>query len=228
MRDARRARRSLPVRSNFIAMLKRKIHFVARSFAHGPASRSNARRARGRRQGQRAARLAARARSDRADRRQSAAHPCSTRHRGDRAEPRRRPCADLGARHADLSRACRTRQSLCALGARSKSRQRRDRLPDDAEPAGIYGDLARHHQRRRRRVARSTRNCAARRWRIASTSSRRSMSSSPRNCATQFRSAELFNPAENLVARRPRLAAHRSRDRTFLAGAADGTRSAAR
>ena len=100
----------------------------------------------------RVARLAARARGDRTDRRQSAAHPAHA------IEEIARDAGEIDAlisraRNADLSRACRTRQSLCALGARPEPRQRRDRLPDDAEPAGIFRHLARHHLRRRRRLA---------------------------------------------------------------------------
>ena len=41
----------------------------------------------------------------------------------------------------------------------------------------------------------------------------------------QFRSARAFEPAENLVAWRPRLSAHRLRDRAFFAGSARGSRA---
>ncbi len=99
-----------------------------------------------------AARLAARARGDRADCRPAAA-PLARRRRGHRATPRRRRGADLGARHADLSRAGRAQPPLCALGARPEARQGSSGLPADAEPAGLYGDLARHHRGRRRRLA---------------------------------------------------------------------------
>ena len=96
------------------------------------------------RQRHRARRLAARAGSDGADRRQSAAHLPAV-DRGAGAKPGRRRGADRGARNFDLSRARRAQPPLRALGARPGSRQGRDRLPDDAEPAGIHGDLARHH-----------------------------------------------------------------------------------
>ena len=53
----------------------------------------------------------------------------------------------------DLSRAGRAQPPLCALGARPKSREGSNGLPDDAEPAGLHGDLARHLSGRRRRIA---------------------------------------------------------------------------
>ena len=177
-------------------------------------------------QGRHAARLGARARGDRADCRPSAA-PLARRRRGHRARPRRRRGADLGARHADLSRAGRAQPPLCALGARPEARQGSNSLPADAEPAGLYGDLARHHRGRRRRVAHQhaiarAGSCALHRRRGADPRDRR------RRMHRAVPLGATFQPAENLVARRPRLFAHRSRDRAACHRAADKSASVAR
>ena len=87
-----------------------------------------------------------------------------------------------------------------------------DGLPADAEPAGLYGDLARHHRGRRRRLAHQhaiarAGSCALHRRRGADPRDRR------RRMHRAVPLGATFQPAENLVARRPRLFAHRSRDR---------------
>ena len=165
----------------------------------------------GRRQGQRAARLGARAGSHRADRRRPAAHS-STRDRGAGRDTRRRPCPALGARVFDLSRTRPTRQSLCALGARAKPRQGRGGVPRHAEPARILGDLARHHQSGRRRFAdqHQSSRCRARplpRYRQAAARHRRrrTLRRSPRRACAHGK------PAENLVAWQRRFCPHRPR-----------------
>ena len=144
--------------------------------AHGP-DRDGRQAAREREQGHGAARLAARARGDRADRRQSAAPPLH-RHRRAGGHAGRRAGADVRRRMFQLWRTGRAHASLRPLGARSGPRQRRRRRPDDAEPAGIHGDLARPCQRRRRRLAHQRQSARRRRSPIASISSRRSTSSS--------------------------------------------------
>ena len=68
-----------------------------------------------------------------------------------------------------LSRARRALEPLCALGAGAGHRQGRHRLPADAEPARIPGDLARRHPRRRRGGAAQHQPDRARRSPIAST-----------------------------------------------------------
>ena len=75
--------------------------------------------------------------------------PAHPHHRGRGANTRRRPGASFSRRKFQLRQACRSRQPLLALGARPGARERRHRLSDDAEPAGIHGDLARPFRRRR-------------------------------------------------------------------------------
>ena len=131
--------------------------------------------------------------------------------------PRRR-------RKPQLPRAGRTRQSLCPLGARSKPRQRRNRLPDDAEPAGIYSDLAWPHQRRRRRCA--DQHPAARalaralhRYRGAAAHDRRR--GICRRFATRPRSSDRPKNLDARRRQRRRMRAHRLRRRAIFGRAAD-------
>ena len=188
--------------------------------AHGP-DRDGTQAARERRQGHGAARLAARARGDRADRRQSAAPPLH-RHRRAGGDARRRAGADVRRRMFQLWRTRRAHASLRPLGARSRPRQRRRRRPDDAEPAGIHGDLARARQRRRRRFAHQRQSARRRarplrRYRRAEARHRRC-----RACRrVPFGEHAAREPCENLVARQRGFRTHRWSSRTILGRAAD-------
>ncbi len=95
---------------------------------------------------------AARAQDDDADRQESDPR-VSAGHRRARRQVRRRAGAALRPRALQLPRARRALEPLCALGAGARPAQGRHGLPADAEPAGIPGDLARHHAGRRRRGA---------------------------------------------------------------------------
>ena len=115
-----------------------------------------------RRQGARAARLAARARSDRADRHAPAAHSSRSSSTNWRTRFGDAPALlsdagtlSYGALAGAHRTATRAGRSMQGLG------QGRRRRPDDAEPAGIHGDLARHHPRRRRRGAVNTQSARA-------------------------------------------------------------------
>ena len=106
-------------------------------------------------------------------------------------------------------------------------------LPDDAEPAGISGAVARHHARRWRGGAAQHQPDRARRSHIASTSSRPSTSSSPRSSSTALESARPHHHRrrEDLAARRrptANFAAHRPRGRRPSRRRARGRASAAR
>ena len=68
----------------------------------------------------------------------------------DNTATRRRCCPTASASAIASSPSART---AIRAGRWAESRQGRGRLPADAEPAGIHGDLARHHARRRRRGA---------------------------------------------------------------------------
>ena len=192
--------------------------------AHG-LDRDATQAARKRRQGHGAARLAARARGNRADRRQSAAPPLH-RHRRTGGHARRRAGADVRRRMFQLWRTHRARASLRPLGARSRPRQRRRRRPDDAEPAGIHGDLARPCQRRRRRFAHQHQSARPRarplrRYRRTEARHRRC-----RACRrVPFRERASREPPENLVARQRRFRTHRRSGRAILGRAADAGRA---
>ena len=105
---------------------------------------------------------------------------------------------ELAEKYGDAPALLSDRESLSyrELGARSNRYARwalaqgiaqgRHGLPADAEPAGVPGDLARHHPRRRRGRAAQHQPDRARRSPTASTWSRPGTSSSTPSCSTPF------------------------------------------
>ena len=93
----------------------------------------------------------------------------------------RRRCSPTARASPTRARARSNRYARWAL--EQGIAQGRHGLPADAEPAGIHGDLARHHPRRRRGGAAQHQSRPAPRSPIASTSSRPSTSSWRPSCS---------------------------------------------
>ena len=128
-----------------------------------------------------------------------------------------------------LSRACRALEPLRALGARAGHRQGRHGLPDDAEPAGIPGDLARRHARRRRGRAaqhQSDRRALAHCINVVEPQAHhRRRRTARRPCKTHASIVTSAPRSGCMATARRRSAAHRPRDRKALRRPARGTRT---